>query len=498
MPVLSVEVRRFVLAAVLCLLGGLAASPAGAKDIVAPARGGAVVGTNKADRISAEGGAVDSIRCRAGRDIVTTDPADRVAADCEVVSLRVSRDPYRNATSQHQTQVEPDSVSFGSTEVTTFQSGRFVDGGASNIGWATSTDGGRSWRSGFLPGLTQFGAPPGPYPRASDPVVAYDAKHGIWMIASLGFSPQVNAMLISRSTTGTAWDFPVEALHSERNLDYDKEWITCDNWESSPYFGSCYLSYADFGTSKLITQASRDGGLTWGPQIPSPAFGDDSLNGAQPVVRPDGMLVILFSGRATLAESVSTDGGLTFTAAITIVPQNFLDVPRIRSSPFPSVEVTPRGPSSRRGTTAGGAGGAQATTSSLSRRRTAHLSDVKRVPTGGTEPGHMYFMPGIGTDPAAPGHLGIVYYVLKACRCRIGAAYIGSRNGGATWGKPQRLDSRPMSPGWLARTTLGLMLGDYVSTSFMNGRPFPVFALSSPPVRGSLREATFVTVRGIR
>jgi hypothetical protein len=55
-----------------------------------------------------------------------------------------------------------------------------------------------------------------------------------------------------------------------------------------------------------------------------------------------------------------------------------------------------------------------------------------------------------------------------------------------------------MRPGWLARTTLGLMLGDYVSTSFMNGRPFPVFALSAPPVRGSFREATFVTVRGIR
>ncbi len=39
----------------------------------------------------------------------------------------------------------------------------------------------------------------------------------------------------------------------------------------------------------------------------------------------------------------------------------------------------------------------------------------------------------------------------------------GRATGGATWGKPQRLDSRPMKPSWLARTTLGLMLGDYIS-----------------------------------
>jgi hypothetical protein len=31
----------------------------------------------------------------------------------------------------------------------------------------------------------------------------------------------------------------------------------------------------------------------------------------------------------------------------------------------------------------------------------------------------------------------------------------------------------------------------------VNGKPLPVFALASPPVRASLREAAFVTVRGI-
>jgi len=441
---------------------------------------------------------VDTIRCKAGLDIVTADPGDKVAADCEVVSLRVSSDPYRNASSQHQTQVEPDSFAFGSTEVTTFQSGRFIDGGASNIGWATTTDAGQTWKSGFLPGLTQFSAPPGLYPRVSDPVTTYDAKHGIWMIVSLGFSPTSNAMLISRSLDGRGWDLPVIAWESDQDLDFDKPWIACDNWQTSPHYGNCYLTWADFGTNKLVTQTSHDGGLTWSAPVPSPVFGNDSLNGTQPVVRPDGTLFILFSGRTTLAESISTDGGATFTPAITIVPQEFLDVPRIRSSPFPSVEVD-------------AAGTIYASWNDCGKRRNCNGDDVvfisstdgrvwspvKRVPTGGTERGHTYFMPGIAADPDHAGHIGITYYVLQSCLCRIGAAYIGSADGGATWSKPQRLDSRPLLFNWLARTNLGLMLGDYISTSFLQGKPVPVLALASPPVKRSLREATFVTVRGI-
>lgn len=85
--------------------------------------------------------------------------------------LQLSRDPYTNADSQHFTELEPDTYSFGSTIVAAFQAGRFADGGSSNNGWATSTDGGLTWKTGFLPGATQFTG--GPYTRVSDPVVTY-------------------------------------------------------------------------------------------------------------------------------------------------------------------------------------------------------------------------------------------------------------------------------------------------------------------------------------
>jgi len=492
-------VRRILFAAAVCLFVGVAAAPAQAKAIYGTARSELLVGTNKADQITAEGGGVDRIKCLGGRDVITADPTDKVAADCEVVSLRVSHDPYRNSDSQHQTQVEPDSFSYGSTIVNTFQSGRYFDGGASNMGWATSTDGGKTWRSGSLPGVTQFSAPPGLYPRASDPTVAYDAVHGVWMIASLGFSPEANAMLISRSGDGTSWDVPVTAIRSETDLDFDKEWIVCDNWASSPFRGNCYLTFADFGLGRLVTLTSHDGGVTWSEPVPSPAFDNDgSLNGSQPVVRPDGMLVIVYSGQTMLGETVSTDGGATFTDATPIVAQLFLNVPSMRASAFPSVEVD-------------AAGTIYAAWNDCGRRRVCNGDDIVlssstdglhwsapiRVPTGGSQADHTYFTPGLAADPATSRHLGIAYYEMQPCGCRIDVGFIGTRDGGTTWSKPQRLSARPMRLSWIAATSLGLMTGDYISTSFAGGKPFPVFALSSPPSGRSLREAMFVTTRGI-
>lgn len=37
--------------------------------------------------------------------------------------VRLSRDPYTNSSSQHQTEIEPDTYAFGSTVVSTFQVG---------------------------------------------------------------------------------------------------------------------------------------------------------------------------------------------------------------------------------------------------------------------------------------------------------------------------------------------------------------------------------------
>src|ERR1700730_17088415 len=68
--------------------------------------------------------------------------------------VRVSRDPYTDPLAQHATEVDPSMVTQGDTIVTAFQVGRFSGTGADNIGWATSKDSGRTWKNGFLSGLT--------------------------------------------------------------------------------------------------------------------------------------------------------------------------------------------------------------------------------------------------------------------------------------------------------------------------------------------------------
>src|SRR5690349_24668239 len=69
-------------------------------------------------------------------------------AYANVVVLRVSTDPYTDAQAQHRTEVEPDTFSFGTTIVSAFQVGWVLGGGASNIGWARSTNSGATWTSG--------------------------------------------------------------------------------------------------------------------------------------------------------------------------------------------------------------------------------------------------------------------------------------------------------------------------------------------------------------
>src|SRR6202034_707479 len=177
---------------------------------------------------------------------------------------QVSSDPFMVGPGQHATEVEPHMLSNGSTLVAAFQTGRISPGGATDIGWATSTDGGTTWSHGFLPGLTT-GEGSGPFDAASDPAVAYDAKHAIWMIASLPLSntSQTPAVAVSRSSDALNWQNPISADPTAPSSD--KNWIVCDSWTASPYYGNCYLEWDDpLNAGEIFMSTSVDGGLSWG------------------------------------------------------------------------------------------------------------------------------------------------------------------------------------------------------------------------------------------
>ena len=176
--------------------------------------------------------------------------------------LLLSSDPYTNTTSQHATELEPDTFSFGSTIVAAFQVGRFFNGGASNIGFATSTTNGSSWTAGFLPATTVFATPAGPYPRASDPSVAFDAKDGVWLISYLGIKNPSGPVdvLVSRSTDGLNWGNPV-VVNATGHFN-DKNWTVCDNTATSPFYGNCYTEFDDNTLGDLMQMSTSTKGAT--------------------------------------------------------------------------------------------------------------------------------------------------------------------------------------------------------------------------------------------
>jgi hypothetical protein len=117
----------------------------------------------------------------------------------------VSEDPYSNPGTYHRTEVEPHSESFGSMIVSAFQAGRSHRCGASNLGWSRSSDAGSTWTDGFLPDTTIHATPPGSWKRATDPVVAYDAKHDAWLVIPVFAAAAEGECVLGDVTSCNVW-----------------------------------------------------------------------------------------------------------------------------------------------------------------------------------------------------------------------------------------------------------------------------------------------------
>jgi hypothetical protein len=493
-------VRRLLLLLVLVL-----AAPAAAATISGTVRGDLLLGSAAPDMIKAGPGTdlvqaafggVDKVDCGTGNDLVSADLGDRVT-NCETVVRRVSVDPYVNSDSQHETAVEPDSFSFGSTIVTAFQLGRRAEGAAANIGTAVSHDAGRTWQRSTLPGVTVNSQPAGPETAASDPVVAYDALHATWLVGTLTLDPGGSHVYVARSNDGLHWSPPVDVAGGPV---LDKDWFACDNGASSPFRGRCYAEYTDDQKNETVSQFSNDGGATWSAPVRSTGV----LVGTQPVVRADGTLVVVagdYNNEGALNGAIvavrSTDGGATFTRT-TVSALQAHDNDPMRAISLPSVDIDSAGTIYASWHDCRFRANCAANDMVISTSADGGLtwSAPARVPIAPASSAVNVFIPGIAADPTRPGHLALVYAydTLTACRqgaCTLGIGFITSTNGGSTWSAPRQLQAQPYSTDWLPRAEGGRMVGDYFSVSYAAGRVVPVFALATSPLKGRLREAIF-------
>jgi len=434
----------------------------------------------------------------------STNPGQPFSSAPAIVPLvKLSTDTFTNSTSQHATEVEPDSYAWGQTIVAAFQVGRIHDGGAADVGYAISNDGGTTWQSGLLPGLTTFECS-GKSSAVSDTAVIYDAVHAVWMISSLPISSTNIQVAVSRSSDGgVSWSNPVVVANG---LDLDKDWVTCDNTATSPFYGHCYAEWDDNGNGNLIFMStSSDGGLTWSAPV-STAGNADGLGGV-PLVQPNGTVVVPYVANAPFIESFSSsDGGTSWSAPVVVAQVNDNPVAGgLRSDALPSAAMD-------------AAGNIYVVWQDCSFRTNCVSNDLvmstsadgvswttpARIPIDALASTVDHFTPGLGIDPATSGataHLGLTYYYYPqanctAATCALYVGFVSSLDGGNTWSTATPI-AGPMSLSWLPSTFSGQMVADYVATSFAGGKAYGIFAVAGAKSGSTFDEAIYTSQAGL-
>lgn len=422
--------------------------------------------------------------------------------------IKVSADRFTAAGFQHNTEVEPQTYSFGNTVISAFQVGRVgTQGvGSEDIGWSTSFDGGSTWQHGVLPGITKGQNPNNKYDAVSDPSVAFDAAHGVWLIASLPLSnslPSLPAVLISRSTDALHWRHPVGIAPNTQSAD--KDWVTCDDTPTSPFYGHCYVEWDEpAGGDLIMMSTSKDGGATW--SAPKTTANGDGGLGGEPLVQPNGTVIVPAWGGIGIMAFESTNGGMNWTGAVDVA-QIFWngDPGGIRSNPLPSASMDASGRiyvawsdcrfrnncSSNDIVYASSADG-------------VNWSSVARVPIDPTTSGVDHLDPGFGVQPTTSGssaNIGVTFYFFpnENCSfstCQLGVGFVSSSNGGQTW-NAATTEAGPMRLSWLANSDIGYMVGDYITTAFVNATAFSVVAVAKRPSNGLFEESMYTPAGGL-
>jgi hypothetical protein len=202
--------------------------------------------------------------------------------------------------SEPDTLVEPDievSPTNPDWAVAAAHDGRYPDGGAVDISYAWTHDGGKTWHHAPVPGLTK--AAGGTWDRASDPVVAWGPDGSVYLSILPVSVDCPSGVTVSRSTDGGKTFGPPVLVHYSDSCNYsdDKNWLVIDNSRRSPHYGRLYQFWTPFisddaGNLTGFPQALRwsdDHGQHWSATsyVTETNIGTQD---SQPMIQPDGTI----------------------------------------------------------------------------------------------------------------------------------------------------------------------------------------------------------------
>ncbi|MDQ6617713.1 MAG: glycoside hydrolase [Actinomycetota bacterium] len=397
------------------------------------------------------------------------------------------------------------------TAVAVAHDGRFADGGAVDISYAWTRDGGGHWQHAPVPGLTKaFG---GAYDRASDPVVQFAADGTAYLSTLLFATPPgcPSAVAVSRSNDGGAtWGAPV-LVHASDTCDYsdDKNWLVIDNSPTSPHFGRIYQFWTAFVadgnnnfTSPQVVRFSDDQGSTWSATFPVNPVSANTQD-SQPMILADGTIVDTYQNYGpsrvggespihrgpprrhaadqiaptiALSARTSVDGGRTWGNEVTVTNDVGPGPADVRCC-IPAANIdhaTGRMYAVWEGAALGDTDPVEMSTSTNGADWTApqtishgDVPGVQEVNVAvAADHGHVFVTYGVRTDAADNG--GFVQQKLSY-----------SADGGATFGSPLALG--PVSSLRFAAQAGGLFPGDYIGMAITADRLYLVWCVSSPP-----------------
>ena len=430
---------------------------------------------------------------------------------------------------QPDTEIEP-SIAVNPANpknvVTVYQEGRIADGGDATNGFATSFNGGKTWITGQLPGLTTYPGQGGMLERASDAVVAF-GPHNLVYANSLVFDFTKNQGLRSGIVVnvskdgGRHWGPPVYLQDDVIGGLNDKNWIVVDMGHGpGHHFGRVYAVW-DRVAPVLYDYCDHncDQQSNWLPNfqtIPGVIFPGQGI-GAYPVITKSGGLDVIMdttastgipvpSGPDELEVKPGTDelvslvapaagstpypAPLTFLPPVDIATNQSAGVPAQRAGGLPAAAADPKS-------------GTIYTVWEDSRFRTDGTNDavMSRSFDGGLQwTAPQRINPGSTTNhvdhynvTVAVGAHGSVQVAYRQ-RSQPGKGplyspfidtyYQESTNGGASFTKPLKVDSVPSNAYYDAFSRDGAFEGDYNQIISAGGFTYITRAQGEPQYSG--------------